>query len=453
MSSVTGTVSGVPLTEHDEENTIWSTPARSRASTNCTVPATLFIQYRVGCCIDSPTLLYAAKCTAWVTPWSAQVPSDRIPVGDVGDHQRHAGDRLRIAELERVEDDDVDPVGLEAADRVRADVAGAAGDENAHWKSLLIAGEARGSRRRRLEGVTFDRDPRIAVVLGAGGVVGHAFHVGVLSTLADEFGWDARRARLVIGTSAGSVVGAACEPGLVRSTCVVAWPASACRRKGRCWSAAARPPWPPSAASTRASTAADVDRAEETAFGTIARRLRIASPERVRRALREPWRVTPGSLVSAVLPPGRRPTAHLRVPYDAMIGESWPDTSLWIVAVDLDVGPRVVFGRPGAPPVTVGAGGRGIVRDPRLLRAGDHRGRPVRRRCACTRPPTPTSSPNSTRRPISSSSSPRCPPSQLRVAANPNSLVASTRPPPGRRRGRWAADQGTDHRDVPTDGR
>ena len=57
MSSVTGTVSGVPLTEHDDENTIWSTPARSRASTSCTVPATLFIQYCVGCCIDSPTLL------------------------------------------------------------------------------------------------------------------------------------------------------------------------------------------------------------------------------------------------------------------------------------------------------------------------------------------------------------------------------------------------------------
>ena len=86
----------------------------------------------------------------------------------------------------------------------------------------------------------------------------------------------------------------------------------------------------------------------------IARRLRIASPERVRRALREPWRVTPGSLVSAMLPPGRRPTAHLRVPYDAMLGIAGRDSRLWIVAVDLDVGPRVVFGRPGAPAVTVG---------------------------------------------------------------------------------------------------
>ena len=57
MSSVTGTEAGVPLTEHDDEKTIWVTPARSSASTSWTVPATLFIQYLVGCCIDSPTLL------------------------------------------------------------------------------------------------------------------------------------------------------------------------------------------------------------------------------------------------------------------------------------------------------------------------------------------------------------------------------------------------------------
>ena len=203
--------------------------------------------------------------------------------------------------------------------------------------------------------MTFDRDPRIAVVLGAGGVVGHAFHVGVLSTLADEFGWDARRARLVIGTSAGSVVGAGLRAGLGpldmrRRLAAERLSPEGAMLVGRGEAAVA--------ALGRIDTGvngADVDRAEESALGTVVRRLRIASPERVRRALREPWRVTPGSLVSAVLPPGRRPTAHLRVPYDAMIGESWPDTSLWIVAVDLDAGPRVVFGRPGAPPVTVGS--------------------------------------------------------------------------------------------------
>ena len=202
--------------------------------------------------------------------------------------------------------------------------------------------------------MTSDHPANIAVVLGAGGVVGHAFHVGVLSALLDEFGWDARRARLIVGTSAGSVVGAGLRAGL--------GPRDMRRRL------AGEPLSPEGAALVRRAEAAvalaasderpngddDVDTAEETAFGAITRRWRIASPARVRRALREPWRVTPGSLVSAVLPAGRRSTAHLRAPYDAMIGPDWPDEDVWIVAVDLDAGPRVVFGRQGAPVVSVG---------------------------------------------------------------------------------------------------
>jgi NTE family protein len=218
-----------------------------------------------------------------------------------------------------------------------------------------MPGEARGIVWRRLERVTSDRRPNVALVLGAGGVVGHAFHVGVLNALAGEFGWDARLARLVIGTSAGSVVGASLRAGLD--------PADMRRRLagerlspegatlvGRAAAAMAEI----GDATGNVNGQGDVDSAEENALGVIARRLRIASPARVRRALRQPWKVTPGSLVSAMLPPGRRPTAHLRVPYDAMIGPHWPDQTLWIVAVNLDVGSRVVFGRPGEPVTTVG---------------------------------------------------------------------------------------------------
>ena len=55
---------------------------------------------------------------------------------------------------------------------------------------------------------------RIALVLGAGGSVGHAFHSGVLSVLAEELGWDARTAEVIVGTSAGSVVGALLRAGM-----------------------------------------------------------------------------------------------------------------------------------------------------------------------------------------------------------------------------------------------
>ena len=49
-------------------------------------------------------------------------------------------------------------------------------------------------------------------MLGAGGAVGHAFHAGVLAALSDETGWDAGDAEVIVGTSAGSLVGAFCVP-------------------------------------------------------------------------------------------------------------------------------------------------------------------------------------------------------------------------------------------------
>ena len=51
-------------------------------------------------------------------------------------------------------------------------------------------------------------DLRIGLVLGGGGVVGGAFHAGVLAALEEFAGWDARRAALVVGTSAGSLTAA-----------------------------------------------------------------------------------------------------------------------------------------------------------------------------------------------------------------------------------------------------
>ena len=49
---------------------------------------------------------------------------------------------------------------------------------------------------------------RIGLVLGAGGSVGCAYHAGVLYSLLHHTGWDARDAESIVGTSAGSLVGA-----------------------------------------------------------------------------------------------------------------------------------------------------------------------------------------------------------------------------------------------------
>ena len=53
-----------------------------------------------------------------------------------------------------------------------------------------------------------------ALVLGAGGLTGQAFHLGVLSALHELTGFDGRRADVVVGTSAGSLVAAGLTGGL-----------------------------------------------------------------------------------------------------------------------------------------------------------------------------------------------------------------------------------------------
>jgi len=48
---------------------------------------------------------------------------------------------------------------------------------------------------------------RVGVVLGGGGVVGQAYHSGVLAVLQNDVGFDARTAEVIVGTSAGSITG------------------------------------------------------------------------------------------------------------------------------------------------------------------------------------------------------------------------------------------------------
>src|SRR3712207_9494451 len=56
-------------------------------------------------------------------------------------------------------------------------------------------------------------DPRVGLVLGAGGMAGTAFHAGVLQALFEDAGWDARDAEVIVGTSAGSTSAALLRAG------------------------------------------------------------------------------------------------------------------------------------------------------------------------------------------------------------------------------------------------
>src|SRR6516162_6115815 len=63
-------------------------------------------------------------------------------------------------------------------------------------------------------GIGSRRSTSIGLVLGAGGVVGQAYQAGVLAALERETSWDPHRAAVIVGTSAGSVTGAALRAGV-----------------------------------------------------------------------------------------------------------------------------------------------------------------------------------------------------------------------------------------------
>lgn len=178
---------------------------------------------------------------------------------------------------------------------------------------------------------------RIGLVLGAGGAVGGAFHAGVLSALVEGAGWDARGAEIVVGTSAGSVTGAILRAGLPPVDLVAratGRPLSAegervVRRVGR---PGAYPSFP-----LRPRPPAD------------AGRRRMANPSLAARLALRPWSARPGALAAALLPPGSIPTSAITEGLAGLLGTGWPTQPLWVCAVRLDDGRRVVFGRDDGP--------------------------------------------------------------------------------------------------------
>jgi NTE family protein len=152
---------------------------------------------------------------------------------------------------------------------------------------------------------------RVGLALGAGGVVGHAFHDGVLAAIRDVTGWDPRRADVIAGTSAGAVV----------------------------------------AATLRAEVAPGPGRSGPDIPGRPTRRgpPRLAAPGALVRLAFQPWHARFGTVTAALLPEGRVPTGPVAEGFRTLYPHGWPARPLFINAVHLDSGRRVTFGRPGAP--------------------------------------------------------------------------------------------------------
>jgi NTE family protein len=175
---------------------------------------------------------------------------------------------------------------------------------------------------------------RIGLVLGAGGVLGHAFHVGVLKALQEATGWDPRDAEIIVGTSAGSHVAAYLRGGASVSDLAarIAGDGESLADRGMHRRLGDPFPVPP----------------PRPGFGMTAPRL-------VLRSVLRPGSALPGAVAAACLPPGRVSMRPFAARINWLFDEGrWPDRSLWLPAVDLERGQLTVFGRDDAPVTDVG---------------------------------------------------------------------------------------------------
>lgn len=169
----------------------------------------------------------------------------------------------------------------------------------------------------------------VALVMGSGGIVGGAFHAGVLKALEDVWGIDARDVDLIVGTSAGSISGALVAAGLS--------PSDLFRRETR------QPLSPDGERLLGAARAQRGPKRQATAsFGAP------MAPHVWMLAAAMPGRVAPGTALASLLPRGAVPTSHVADMVRGLFDGDWPTgVRLRVPVVDLDAGQRVVFDADG----------------------------------------------------------------------------------------------------------
>jgi NTE family protein len=167
----------------------------------------------------------------------------------------------------------------------------------------------------------------VALVLGAGGSPGSAFHAGVVAGLAEATGWDAREAELVVGTSAGANTAATLRAGL-----------SPADHLARVTGA------PLSEEGTRL-----VERVRtglRLGPGTPTRAVRPpASARLIVEGLLGPGPFRPGVTLAGALPRGALSTASIAARVREAHPDPWPEQPTWVCALSVRTGRRIVFGR------------------------------------------------------------------------------------------------------------
>jgi NTE family protein len=179
----------------------------------------------------------------------------------------------------------------------------------------------------------------VGLVLGAGGVVGQAYHAGVLAALDHELGWDPRSADVIVGSSAGSITGTLLRLGVPASDLSALAMQSPLSLEG---------------ASLVERILPDPNDLPSPPPGAWLRPWRLPSGALLGRIARRPWAFRPDVAAMTMLPAGMIDLTDRAAPLHELVGDRWPE-DLWICAVRRDDGGRVVFGREGSPPATLAA--------------------------------------------------------------------------------------------------
>ena len=181
---------------------------------------------------------------------------------------------------------------------------------------------------------------KLGLVLGGGGLVGMGYHAGAIKAL-DERGVDTSRADVIVGTSAGSIIGSYLAAG-----------------------------WDPAdfyayAQGEHPDSRRDIDEQRDE-VRSIFTPLWHSRAERVRRSIgsffalassRGYWQrasngKVPGAPWRKAFPAGMYSTAETRQRLHEDLPQEWPKEEVFICAVDLYTGERVAFGHPDAPPAS-----------------------------------------------------------------------------------------------------
>jgi NTE family protein len=173
---------------------------------------------------------------------------------------------------------------------------------------------------------------KVGLVLGAGGVVGQAYHAGVLAALEHDLGWDPRTADVIVGSSAGSVTGSLLRLGVPASDLASKLVESPLSTEGE-----------------PIMAALDDDGEELPGFdlGDVVRPWRAPSRRLMTRVARRPWAFRPSVAAATLLPAGRFDLRTRTGPLGALAPD-WPE-GLWLCVARRSDGARVVLGRPGSP--------------------------------------------------------------------------------------------------------